>query len=98
VLLPAGPQIEFRVGGIHSATRVPAAMFPETPGTQRADCGGVSVTRLQVDTEGPRRRTRCWVGVKGISARSERGRASAERPCTRVANKTHRRTRGSASA
>ena len=41
------------------------------------------------DTEGPRRGTRCWVAVEGISERSERGRASDERPRTRVAKSRH---------
>ena len=48
-------------------------MSPEAAGTQRADRDGVSVTRSLADTEGPRRGTRCWVAVEGISERSERG-------------------------
>jgi hypothetical protein len=73
------------VGGIQTAKRVPAAMPPETAGTQRADRDGVSVTRLFADTEGPRCGTRCWVADEGVSERSERGRASDERPRTRLA-------------
>ncbi|OFV80313.1 MAG: hypothetical protein A2Y78_15725 [Acidobacteria bacterium RBG_13_68_16] len=63
-------------------------MSPEIAGTQRADRDGVSVTLSHADTEGPRRATRCWVAVKGVSERSERGRASDEGPCTRVATES----------
>jgi hypothetical protein len=60
-------------------------MSPETAGTQRADRGGVSVTPSHADTEGPRLGARFWVAVEGVSERSERGRASDERPRTRLA-------------
>ncbi len=60
-------------------------MPPETAGTQTADRDGVSVTPSYADTEGPRRGTRFWVAVEGVSERSERGRASDERPGTRLA-------------
>ena len=50
---------EFRI-----AERVPAAMSPETAGTQRADRDGVSVTPPLADTEGPWPGTRCWVAVE----------------------------------
>ena len=73
------------VGVIQSARRVRAAMSPETAGTQRADRDGVSVTPPHANTEGPRHGTSCWVAVEGVSERSERGRASDEGPCTRVA-------------
>jgi hypothetical protein len=79
-----------REGGIQSARRVPAAMPPSTAGTQRADHDGVSVTPPLADTEGPRHGTRCWVAVEGVSARSERGRASDEEPRTRLAKESPR--------
>jgi hypothetical protein len=63
-------------------------MSPETAGTQRADRDGVSVTRSVADTEGPRHGTRCRVAVEGVSERSERGRASAKRPRTRLAKES----------
>jgi len=63
-------------------------MSPETAGTQRADCDGVSVTPPHANTEGPRHGTSCWVAVEGVSERSERGRASDEGPCTRVAKES----------
>ena len=47
--------------------------------------GGVSVTRPFADTEGPHPGTHCWVVAAGVSARRERGRASAERSLTRRA-------------
>jgi hypothetical protein len=50
---------------------------------------GVSVTRSFAGTEGSRPGTRCWVAVAGVSVRGERGRASAERPRTRGAKKSH---------
>ncbi|HLE60944.1 MAG TPA: hypothetical protein VI700_05360, partial [Thermoanaerobaculaceae bacterium] len=71
-----------------SARRVAAAMPPEAAGTQRADRDGVSVPRSLADTEGPQLGTRCRVAVEGVSARSEWGRASAERPPTRRARKS----------
>jgi hypothetical protein len=71
--------------GKRSARRVPAAMPPSAAGTQRGDRDGVSVTLSHADTEGPRHRTRYWVAVEEVSERSERGRASAERPRTRLA-------------
>jgi len=74
-------------GGIQSAKRVPPAMPPETAGTQRTDRDGVSGTQPLADTEGPQPETRSWVAVKGVSERSEGGRASDERPRTRLAKK-----------
>jgi hypothetical protein len=52
--------------------------------------GGVSVTRLYLyaDTEGPRPGPHCRVGADGVSARRERGRASAERCTTRRATRS----------
>jgi hypothetical protein len=47
--------------------------------------GGVSVMRLIADTEGPRPGPHFWVVAGGVSARRERGQASAERPLTRRA-------------
>jgi hypothetical protein len=52
--------------------------------------GGVSVTRLFADTEGPYPGPHCWVVAGGVSPRRERGRASAERPLThRAKQKPH---------
>jgi hypothetical protein len=65
-------------------------MSPETAGTQRVDRDGVSVTPPLADTEGPWPGTRCWVAVEGVSERSERGRASNERPRTRLAKENPR--------
>ena len=62
-LRPLGRAHRFAGGGIQSARRVPAAMSPETAGTQRADRDGVSVTLSHADTEGPWPGTRCWVAV-----------------------------------
>jgi len=77
-----------RVGG-SIARRVVAAMSPEAAGTRRADRDGVSVPRSVADTEGPRFGPRFRVAVEGVSERSERGRASAERPHTRLAKRGH---------
>jgi hypothetical protein len=51
--------------------------------------GGVSVTRSCADTEGPHPGAHCWVVASGVSVRSERGRASAERLPTRRAKQSH---------
>jgi hypothetical protein len=51
--------------------------------------GGVSVTRSFADTEGPHSGPHCWVVAEEVSARRERGRASAERPRTRRAKQSH---------
>jgi hypothetical protein len=64
-------------------------MSPEVAGTRRADRDGVSVPRCVADTEGPRFGPRFRVAVEGVSARSDPacgGRASSERPRTRLAN------------
>ena len=76
--------------GFRIARRVPAAISPEAAGTRRADRDGVSVPRSVADTEGPRHGTRCWVAVEGVSARSERERASAEGPRARLAKQSRR--------
>jgi hypothetical protein len=87
MLATSGDTTTFREGEIQSAKRVRAAMSPEAAGTQRADRDGVSVTQPHADTEGPRPGTRCWVEAEGVSEHSERGRASDERPLTRLARK-----------
>jgi hypothetical protein len=51
--------------------------------------GGVSGTRVLADTEGPDPGAHCWVVASGVSARGERGRASAQRPPTRRAKQSH---------
>ena len=73
-----------------SARRVGRPCLRRPRGPQRADRGGVSVTRSHADTEGSRPGTRCWVVAAGASARRERGRASAERPLTRRAKQASR--------
>jgi hypothetical protein len=60
-------------------------MPPSDAGTQRADRDGVSVAPSFADTEGPRHGPCCWVADEGVSKRSERGRASDERPRIRLA-------------
>ena len=80
-----------RVGG-SIARPVVAAMSPEAAGTRRADRDGVSVPRSAADTEGPRFGPRFRVAVEGVSERSDPacgGRASAERPRTRLAKRSH---------
>jgi len=62
--------------------------LPRPRGPSARTGTGCRGSREAGDTEGPRHETRCWVAVVGVSARSERGRASDEGPRTRLAKQS----------